>query len=92
MNQPKNHAVFEPELPANLAAGRDSVYVPSDNPMTRAKVELGRQLYFDKRLSVDATVSCADCHHPDHGYGFDTQFGVGVRGQTGNRNSPVSFN
>ncbi|MFN9915672.1 MAG: cytochrome-c peroxidase, partial [Pirellulaceae bacterium] len=30
--------------------------------------------------------------HPDHGYGFDTQFGVGVRGQTGNRNSPVSFN
>jgi cytochrome c peroxidase len=92
LNQPKNHAVFEPELPANLAAGRDSVYVPSDNPMTRAKVELGRQLYFDKRLSVDATVSCADCHHPDHGYGFDTQFGVGVRGQTGNRNSPVSFN
>jgi cytochrome c peroxidase len=92
LSEPKNHAVFEPELPANLTAGKDSVYVPADNPMTRAKVELGRQLYFDKRLSVDATVSCADCHHPDHGYGFDTQFGVGVRGQTGNRNSPVSFN
>ncbi len=60
--------------------------------MTRAKIELGRQLYFDKRLSSDSTVSCADCHHPNHGYGFDSQFGIGVRGQQGGRNSPVSFN
>ncbi|MCA9204888.1 MAG: cytochrome-c peroxidase, partial [Planctomycetales bacterium] len=37
-------------------------------------------------------MSCADCHHPDEGYGRATQFGVGIGGQTGNRNSPVSYN
>jgi len=60
--------------------------------MTRAKIELGRQLYFDTRLSSDNTVSCASCHHPDFGYAKDTQFGVGVDGQQGGRNSPVSYN
>jgi len=53
---------------------------------------LGRQLYFDKRLSADSTVSCADCHHPDEGYARHTQFGVGIGGQEGGRNSPVSYN
>ncbi len=89
---PKNHERIEVVLPENLQAGKDSVYVPDDNPITRAKVELGRQLYFDKRLSVDGTISCADCHSPKFGYGFESQFGIGVRGQLGNRNSPVSFN
>ena len=38
--------------------------VPEANPLTRAKVELGRQLFFDKRLSRDQTLSCASCHDP----------------------------
>lgn len=88
----KNHETIEPQLPPGLQIGQDQVYIPEDNPITRAKVELGRQLYFDRRLSSDSTVSCADCHHPDNAYGKETQFGVGVRGQTGNRNSPVSYN
>lgn len=92
LSDPKNHENIEVVLPENLQAGKDAVFVPADNPLTRAKIELGRQLYFDKRLSVDASISCADCHSPKFGYGFESQFGVGVRGQTGNRNSPVSFN
>ena len=60
--------------------------------MTRAKIELGRQLYFDKRLSSDNTISCASCHDPMLGYGAETAFGVGVRGQQGGRNSPISYN
>ncbi|MDZ4848183.1 MAG: cytochrome c peroxidase [Pirellulaceae bacterium] len=92
LSDPKNHVPLSVALPYGLDAGKDAIYIPQDNPMTRAKIELGRQLYFDKRLSSDSTVSCADCHHPNHGYGFNTQFGVGVGGQTGNRNSPVSFN
>jgi cytochrome c peroxidase len=79
-------------LPEGLAVGKDAVYVPDDNPITHAKVELGRQLYFDRRLSKGNEVSCADCHHPDSGYGFNTQFGVGIQGQTGGRNSPTSMN
>lgn len=92
LEAPANHVELSVTLPEGLAAGASAVYIPEDNPLTRAKIELGRQLYFDKRLSVDSTVSCADCHHPKTGFGAETQFGVGVRGQTGNRNSPVSFN
>lgn len=87
-----NHVELELELPEALALGKESVYIPADNPMTRAKIELGRQLYFDRRLSKNSEVSCADCHHPDSGYAKETQFGVGVGGQTGNRNSPTSYN
>lgn len=87
-----NHETLEVILPQGLDAAKQSIYVPADNPLTKAKIELGRQLYFDRRLSSDGTISCADCHHPDYGYAKDTQFGVGVRGQTGNRNSPTSYN
>ena len=79
-------------MPLGLSVGVGQISIPADNPMTRAKIELGRQLYFDKRLSADSTVSCADCHHPDEGYARHTQFGVGIGGQEGGRNSPVSYN
>jgi cytochrome c peroxidase len=42
--------------------------VPLDNPMTEPKVELGRMLFFDPRLSGDGSTSCASCHRPDHGF------------------------
>lgn len=86
------HLPLDVELPYGLAAGQSAIVIPEDNPLTRAKIELGRQLYFDRRLCADATVSCADCHHPDEGYAKHTQFGVGIGGQTGNRNSPTSYN
>ncbi len=88
----QNHLVLSPSLPLGLSVGEKQLYIPEDNPMTRAKIELGRQLYFDRRLSANNTVSCADCHHPDDSYGRGTRFGVGINGQMGGRNSPVSFN
>lgn len=87
-----NHEPLDVELPEGLKLAAANVQGLEENPLTRAKIELGRQLYFDRRLSVDSTVSCADCHHPEEGYGRQTQFGVGVRGQQGGRNSPVSYN
>ncbi|MCY2976218.1 MAG: c-type cytochrome [Planctomycetota bacterium] len=92
LDNPKNHVPLEVVLPLGLDQGKDAIYIPEDNPLTRAKIELGRQLYFDTRLSGDNSISCASCHHPDSGYGFNSQFGIGIKGQTGNRNSPVSFN
>jgi cytochrome c peroxidase len=83
---------LDPVLPLGLNAGQAAIKGLSENPLTRAKIELGRQLYFDTRLSADNTVSCASCHDPDEGYGKHTQFGVGIGNQTGNRNSPVSYN
>ena len=41
---------------------------PSDNPYSPEKADLGRTLFFDKRLSKDDTVSCASCHSPEHAF------------------------
>ena len=49
-------------------AGFDAVPVPDDNPITAEKVELGRFLFFDKRLSLDGTYSCASCHQPEKAF------------------------
>lgn len=92
LEQPENHVPLEIVLPLGLMAGTNQVQGIADNLMTRAKIELGRQLYFDKRLSADNTVSCASCHDPDEGFAKHTQFGVGINGQMGGRNSPVSYN
>ena len=92
LSKSENHETLKVQLPMGLDKGAAGIVIPEDNPLTRAKIELGRQLYFDPRLSRDGTVSCASCHHPDKGYAFDTQFGVGVKGQEGGRNSPVSYN
>jgi cytochrome c peroxidase len=42
--------------------------IPEDNLLTKGKVDLGKKLYFDKRLSADDTVSCATCHDPKKGF------------------------
>ena len=65
---------------------------PKDNPYTPEKAELGRLLYFDKRLSADGTVSCASCHVPQHAFAEPSAVSTGIRGQRGTRNSPTILN
>jgi len=69
-----------------------SRWIPADNPMTAAKVELGKKLYFDERLSVDGTLSCATCHNPRFGFSNGVQFSPGFQGKLGDRNSPTVLN
>lgn len=88
----KNHEVLNVSLPLGLNLGEKQMKGLQENPLTRAKIELGRQLYFDPRLSADSTISCATCHHPDEGFSRHTKFGVGIEGLKGGRNSPVSYN
>jgi len=93
LDDPKNHVPLEPVLPLGLREGAAQIKGLEANPLTRAKIELGRQLYFDPRLSAEgAGVSCASCHHPDEGFGKHTQFGVGINKLEGGRNSPISYN
>ncbi len=73
-------------------AGLPEVAHPQDNPLTDAKVELGRMLYFDKRLSADNTVSCASCHDPKFGWSNNDATAVGVGGQRGGRSAPTIIN
>ncbi len=67
------------------------VPIPADNPQTPAKVFLGKQLFFDPRLSITGTVSCASCHNPLLGGADGRTTSVGVRGQRGGRNAPSAF-
>ena len=65
---------------------------PANNPPTKEKIELGKQLYFDARLSIDGTVSCNSCHNVMSS-GTDNRGGsVGVLGQVGDRGAPTVFN
>jgi cytochrome c peroxidase len=92
LDDPRNHHHLQPKLPLGLAAGATEIQRLDANPLTRAKIELGRQLYFDGRLSRDHSISCATCHDPNHGYADETKVSFGVDGQAGGRNSPVALN
>jgi len=72
--------------------GLADIICPEDNPHLEDKVELGKQLYFDKRLSKDNTISCASCHDPDKGWSNGEPFATGVRGQVGGRSAPSIVN
>ena len=68
------------------------VSVNEANPITEAKVKLGKILYFDKRLSKNNTISCNSCHNLAT-YGVDNKpVSPGDKGENGNRNSPTVFN
>lgn len=92
LDDESNHVPLKVNLPMGLAAGQGQIKGLEENPLTLAKIELGRQLYFDPRLSSDSSIACAGCHDPDQGYTTHTQFGIGIESQEGDRNSPVSYN
>lgn len=79
-------------IPLGLPADTWSFYVPRNNPMSAAKIELGRKLFFDARLSADGRVSCATCHDPKLAFGDGKPVAEGIGGQLGSRNSPSLFN
>jgi len=66
--------------------------VPADNPMTPEKIELGKMLFFDTRLSGDASVACSTCHEPDQGWGFSDDISRGYPGAKHWRNSQSVVN
>jgi cytochrome c peroxidase len=61
--------------------------VPADNPMSAEKVELGRHLFYDKRLSADNSMSCASCHHQDKAFTDGLAVAEGITGQKGARSA-----
>lgn len=60
--------------------------VPADNPMTEAKVELGRHLFYDKRLSRDGSMACATCHEQHRAFTDARKVGLAFDGTHGKRN------
>ncbi len=68
------------------------VPVPADNPITEAKVALGKLLFFDNRLSGDVGTSCASCHDPRQGWGDGQAVSRGYAGTQHWRNSQTTIN
>ncbi|MCU0705753.1 MAG: cytochrome C peroxidase [Fimbriiglobus sp.] len=66
--------------------------VPTENPMTVAKWELGKKLYFSKILSSNGTRSCASCHDPKLGWSDQSKTSSGINDQLGPINSPTVVN
>jgi cytochrome c peroxidase len=81
---------FALQIPLGLDAQLQ--YIPEDNPLTAEKVELGRMLYFDKRLSADNSVACASCHNPQFGFTDGMAVSTGINGQKGGRSAPTVIN
>jgi cytochrome c peroxidase len=71
---------------------QSAVSAPPDNPQTQAKIHLGKELYFDTRLSKDNTISCATCHNPAMGWSDAGPTSTGINGQKGGRRSPPVSN
>ncbi len=72
--------------------GLPPVEWPADNPYSAAKVELGRTLFFDGRLSANGQVSCAFCHQPAHGFSGGVPLSTGVNGKLEGRRTPTLIN
>jgi cytochrome c peroxidase len=71
----------------NLPAWVPPPAVPADNPMSVPKVELGRHLFHDPRLSADGSMSCASCHHQDKAFTDGRAVAEGITGEKGARSA-----
>lgn len=76
----------------NVRAGIPLPVEPLDNPMSEAKFQLGRHLFYDARLSGNATISCASCHHQDKAFADGRVAAVGATGEPHPRNSQALVN
>jgi cytochrome c peroxidase len=73
--------------------GLPAVPAPANNPLTKEKVSLGRKLFYDRRLSLNNTFSCAMCHVPEQGFtSNEMATAIGIEGRTVRRNSPALYN
>ena len=91
-DSPADSQAFDFKLPLGISRDVWTYFVPKDNPMTAAKVALGRELFFDKRLSADGSISCAGCHAPERAFTDGKPIAEGIGGRRGTRNSPTLLN
>jgi len=81
-------APYNLEIPSHFP----DMIIPADNPMTVEGVELGRFLFYEKRLSGDNTQSCASCHLPSASFSDPNQYSTGIDGIQGTRHSMALVN
>ena len=80
------------ELKIPLGLDEEGFKVPKDNPLTQEKVDLGRFLFFDKRLSANDTIACATCHIPALAFTDGQPVSSGIHHLQGGRSAPTAIN
>lgn len=80
--------------PLKAPLGLEAVPLPesADNPLTEAKYHLGKQLFFDPRLSKSGNMSCSSCHLPEHAFTDQRKLSPKDDGSMNSRNSPSMYN
>lgn len=91
LGHPLAYAAGDPDADPPLAP-LGPVPVPPDNPITPEKTELGKRLFFDPKLTGDASLSCVSCHHPKQGWGYADPISRGYPGTIHWRNSQTVVN
>ena len=71
---------------------KDNIEYPDDEEHSPEEIALGKTLFFDPRLSINKTQSCASCHNPDLGFGDGLKFSLGAMGKPVGRNTPHIYN
>lgn len=87
-------AIYSPNVSSSelTTPDVDDIEYPDDEPPSELEVELGKVLFFDTRLSVNRTQSCATCHNPDLGFSDGLAKGIGAMGGQVGRNTPHIYN
>ncbi len=75
-----------------LGLNKELAVIPADNPLTNEKVELGKLLFFDKRLSKNETIACASCHIPSLAFTDGQAVSTGIHRLQGGRSAPTAIN
>ncbi|MCB0822933.1 MAG: c-type cytochrome [Bacteroidales bacterium] len=68
------------------------LYIPDDNPLTLEGIELGRKLFYDKKLSGDNSKACSSCHLQEYGFSDTARFSEGISGEVGTRQAMAIIN
>lgn len=88
----KSDDVVDAPYVINYPPGFPPVESPEGNELTEKRVELGRLLFMDKRLSKDSTIACVTCHLPEHALTDLQALSIGINNNRSLRNSPTLFN
>jgi cytochrome c peroxidase len=80
------------KLRVPLGLDERALLIPADNPLTQEKIDLGKQLFFDRRWSKTKSVSCASCHQPQRGWSDDRRLSVDHEGKPTRRHAPTIIN
>jgi cytochrome c peroxidase len=90
--EPVDMAELDEPYIVQLPPGAPTLPVPGENALTKARVQLGKALFFEKELSLGNGIACATCHLPEHAFSDTSALSHGVGGATGLRNSPTLAN